>query len=132
MPAAVAAMWAARAHHWQLLKTVVRAWWAHATKARAEREWKVLAKVGAIAAGRTCGESAPSGPPLEAADPTPTDATAWLTAHNLLPEADLPDLECLRRYLAFSKCSFGERVALTAKKRFMRLLLPWEHRLAAI
>ena len=109
----------------------MRAWRAHTAKARAEKEWKVLAKVGAIAAGRTCGESAPSGPPLEAADPIPADTRAWLTAHDLLPEAELPDAECLRHYLAFSKCSFGERVAPAAKKHFMRSLLPWEHRLAA-
>ena len=91
----------------------------------------MLAKVGAIAVRRVCGESAPSGPPLEAAYPTPTDTRAWLTPNNLLPEAQLPDAECLQHYLDFSKCSFGERVAPAAKKSFMKSLLPWGHRLAA-
>ena len=120
MPAAVAATWAARASHQQLLKAVARVWRAQTAKSRAEREWMVLAKVGAVAAGRRCGKSAPAGPPPEAADPTPADARAWLTAHDLLPEAQLPDAECLWRYLAFSKCSFGERVAPAGYKCFMR------------
>ena len=50
----------------------------------------------------------------------------------MLPEAELSNAECLRHYLAFSKCSFRERVAPATKKCFMRSLLPWEHRLTAM
>ena len=37
----------------------------------------------------------------------------------------------LRRFQAFSKCKFGERVMEEAQQRFMQGLLLWEHRIAA-
>ena len=53
----------------------------------------------------------------------------------LLPELEnggtLPSSTMLRRYTAFSKCSFGEEVPEASRRSFLRGLIPCEARLAA-
>ena len=56
---------------------------------------------------------------LATTGPSVTDATAWLRERRLLPElqGELPlsDEVILRRYLALSKCAFGEALPDAAR-----------------
>lgn len=79
-------------------------------------------------AGLATPATAPTGPSV-------TEATAWLRERGLLPElqgGSTPSNEALlRRYLALSKCAFGEALSDAARQDFLQRLLPCEHRLAA-
>ena len=71
-----------------------------------------------MAAARTCGESAPPPEPAAVAaeeETTAAEATQWLQEQGLLPEGQLGEDEVLRRFKAFSKCTFGEGVTKEAQ-----------------
>ena len=74
-------------------------------------------------------------PATKAGTPSAQDAKEWLLSRGLLPELsptqEITDEAILRRYLALSKCAFGEGVSEAAKQDFLLRLLPCEHRLAA-
>lgn len=111
----------------------MRAARARKTKTKVEAAWAArlaATRLVVAAAGRTCGESAPPAP-AEPDQPSPHEMREWLVEHELLPDPQLTEEACKRRYLAFSKCSFGGGVGAAARKRLMKALLPWEHRLAA-
>ena len=68
-------------------------------------------------------------------DPPLREATSWLSQQDLLPEQlgkrPLTPAQIVRRYLALSKCAFGEAVGPGARQDFLRRLIPFESRLAA-
>ena len=45
---------------------------------------------------------------------------------------ELPSEQALCRYQALSKCQFGDAVDEAAQRAFLRHLLPWEDKLAAV
>ena len=45
---------------------------------------------------------------------------------------ELPSEWALHRYRALSKCQFGDTVDEAARRTFLRRLLPWEDKLAAV
>ena len=62
-------------------------------------------------------------------------ARAWLRDRDLTMDdngKELPPEWALCRYRALSKCQFGDTVDEAAWRTFLRHLLPWEDKLAAI
>ena len=60
---------------------------------------------------------------------------AWLCDRDLMMDDDgkeLPPEWALFRYRALSKCQFGDTVDEAARRAFLRRLLPWEDKLAAV
>ena len=75
---------------------------------------------------------------LKAGDPAEEEletAQAWLCDRDLTMDdsgKELPLEWALCRYRALSKCQFGDTVDEAAQRAFLRHLLPWEDKLAAI
>ena len=62
-------------------------------------------------------------------------ARAWLRDRDLMMDdngKELPPEWALCRYRALSKCQFGDTVDEAARCAFLRHLLPWEDKLAAV
>ena len=62
-------------------------------------------------------------------------ARAWLHDQDLMMDdngKELPPERALHRYWALSKCQFGDTVDEAARRTFLRHLLPWEDKLAAV
>ena len=62
-------------------------------------------------------------------------AWAWLRDRDLMIDdngKNLPPERALCRYRALSKCQFGDTVDEAARSAFLRHLLPWEDKLAAV
>ena len=74
---------------------------------------------------------------MAAGGPEPDEgvvASEWLCEWGLMPEAGGPALmeeQTLRRYVALSKCAFGDGLSEEARKEFLQGILPYEHRLEA-
>ena len=68
-------------------------------------------------------------------DVSAAQAKQWLVDQDLVPElaegTGLTEDHIRRRYLALSKCQFGDAVEEDAKRNFLRRLIPLEWRLAA-
>ena len=52
-------------------------------------------------------------------EPTLDEAYDWLLEHGLLRKGETEEA-ILRRYIALSKCQFGEKVSRSSKVRFLR------------
>ena len=62
-------------------------------------------------------------------------AWAWLCDRDLTMDdngKECPPEWALHRYQALSKCQFGDTVDEAAQRAFLRHLLPWKDKLAAI
>ena len=69
-------------------------------------------------------------------EPSASEAWAWLQARHLTTppegqEAPLSDDQAIRRFMALSKCAFGEAVDEDSRREFLQRLLPSEAFLAA-
>ena len=75
---------------------------------------------------------------LKAGEPVEEElemARAWLHDRDLMMDdngKELPPEWALCRYLALSKCQFGDTVDEATQCTFLHHLLPWEDKLAAI
>ena len=93
------------------------------------------AKVGSVQEGK---QKTHPGWDLKVGDPAEEEletVRAWLYDRDLTMDynaKEFPPEQALHRYRALSKCQFGDTVDEAAWRTFLRCLLPWEDKLAAI